>query len=132
MSKELDRLEDTLNEYVTLFDANPNPPKRSFMESIEDSLLFCILFFPLVVFIDNLKSLKDQECVHVSDAIEVWIRFLLLGGAYTAVAVAICTLLYQLSLLPTKTHITIASIILAVILIIAVPSCLITSWARKK
>lgn len=125
MSKELDKLSDTLNKY----DANPSSPKRSFMSRMEDSLLFCVLFFPLVVLIDNLKSLKDQECVHVLDAIEVWIRFLLLGGAYTIMAYAICMFLYQLSLL---TQITITSIILAVVLIIAIPTWIIVRWANKK
>lgn len=132
MSKELYKLSDTLNEYAKLFNANPDPPKRSFTRRVADSFLFCMLFFPLVVLIDDLKTLKDEKCVHVVDAIEAWLKFLLLGGAYTAVAVAICTLLYRLSLLPTETQITLVSIILVLILIIAVPSWLITRWANKK
>ena len=125
MSKKLDKLSDTLNKYVKLFAAE-------FTKIIDDSLLFCMLFFPLVVFIDELKSLKDEERVHLGDAIEAWIRFLLLGGVYTVVAFAICTLLYQVSLLHTKPLITTVSIIIAVVLIIAVPSWLSTKWANKK
>lgn len=133
MSKELYKLTDTLNEYAKLFNANPNPPKRSsFVRRVADSFLFCMLFFPLVSLIDDLKTLKDEKCVHVVDAIEAWLKFLLLGGAYTAVAFAICALLYRLSLLPTETQITLVSIILVLVLIIAVPSWLITRWANKK
>lgn len=133
MRKELDKLSDTLNEYVKLFNANPNPPKRSsFTRRVIDSFLFCMLFFPLVVLIDDLKTLKDEKCVHVVDAIEAWLKFLLLGGAYTAVAFAICALLYRVALLPTETQITLVSIILVLILIIAVPSWLIARWANKK
>jgi hypothetical protein len=131
MSKELDKLSDTMNEYVTLFDANP-PKPSSFTRRIADSFLFCMLFFPLVVLVDDLKTLKNEKCIHVVDAIEAWIKFLLLGGAYTAVAVAICTLLYRLSLLPAETQITLVSIILVLVLIIAISSWLITRWANKK
>lgn len=132
MSKELDRLADTLSKYVKLFDDNPNPPKRSFTRRVADSFLFCMLFFPLVVLIDDLKILKNSKRVHMVDAIEAWLKFLLLGGAYTAVAFAIGMLLYQLSLLSTETQITLVSIVLVLVIIIAVPSWLITSWARKK
>lgn len=131
MSKELDKLSDTMNEYVTLFGTNP-PKRSSFTKRVTDSFLFCMLFFPLVVLVDDLKTLKNEKCIHVVDAIEAWLKFLLLGGAYTAVAVAICTLLYRLSLLPTETQITLVSIILVLILIIAIPSWLITRWANKK
>lgn len=130
MSKELDELSDTCEEYVKLFNANPQ--KRSFTRRVTDSFLFCMLFFPLLALIDDLKSLKDEKRVYVVDAIEAWIKFLLLGGAYTAVAVAICALLYRLSLLSTETQITLVSIILVLVLIIAVPSWLITRWANKK
>ena len=133
MSKELYKLTDTLNEYAKLFNANPNPPKRaSFVRRVADSFLFCILFFPLVSLIDDLKTLKNETCVHVVDAIDAWIKFLLLGGAYTAVAVAICTLLYRISLLPTETQITLVSIILVLVIIVAVPTWLIVRWANKK
>lgn len=132
MSKELDRLADTLSKYVKLFDDNTNPPKRSFTRRVADSFLFCMLFFPLVVLIDDLKILKNSKRVHMVDAIEAWLKFLLLGGAYTAVAFAIGMLLYQLSLLSTETQITLVSIVLVLVIIIAVPSWLITSWARKK
>lgn len=131
MSKELDKLSDTMNEYVTLFGTN-TPKRSSFTKRVTDSFLFCMLFFPLVALIDDLKTLKVEKCVHVVDAIEAWLKFLLLGGAYTAVAVAICTLLYRLLLLPTETQITLVSIILVLVLIIAVPSWLITRWANKK
>lgn len=133
MSKELDKLSDTLNEYVNLFEDNPNPPKRSsFMRRANDSFLFCMLFFPLVMLIDDLKSLKAEKCVHVADAIDAWMKFLLLGGAYTAAAFGICMILYQVSLLPVGTIITIASIILVLVLIISIPIWLIVRWANKK
>lgn len=131
MSKELDKLSDTMNEYVTLFGTNPQK-RSSFTKRVTDSFLLCMLFFPLVVLVDDLKTLKNEKCIHVVDAIETWIKFLLLGGAYTAVAVAICTLLYRLSLLPAETQITLVSIILVLVLIIAIPSWLITRWANKK
>lgn len=128
MSKELYKLSDTLSER----DVNPNSLKRSFTSRIADSLLFCILFFPLVVLIDDLKSLKDKDCVYIVDAIEIWLKFLLLGGFYTMVACTICTLLYRLSLLPTETQITAVSIILVLVLIITIPTWLIARWANKK
>lgn len=133
MSKELDKLSDTLNEYVNLFEDNPNPPKRSsFMRRADDSFLFYMLFFPLVMLIDDLKSLKAEKCVHVADAIDAWMKFLLLGGAYTAAAFAICVALYRISLLSTETLIIIVSIILVLALIISIPIWLIVRWANKK
>lgn len=129
MSKELDELSDTCEEYVELL---CGPAKPTLKERIVDSWLFSLLFFPILNLIDDLKSLKDKGCVHVTDSIEVWMKFLLLGGGYTMVAFAIGTILYQLSLLPAETLITVSSIILVLVLIITVPVWLITRWANKK
>ena len=125
MSKKLDESSNTIAKCVKRVYAE-------FTELTDDSAFFYILFLPLVIFIANLKYLKDEECVNIGDAVNAWMRFRLLGGVYTAVAFSICMLLHQVSLLPTEPLITAVIIILAVVLIVAVPSWIIARWARKK
>lgn len=134
MSKELDKLSTTVKEYEDLFlpSKATESRQRTLMERVADSFFLSMLFFPLVVLIDGLNDLKHEKCVHVTDAIEVWMKFLLLGGAYTAVAFAGSMLLYKLAMLPVEAQIALISIILVLVLIIAVPTWLIVRWANKK
>ena len=134
MSKELDKLSATVKEYEDLFLPSKATESRqqTLTERVTDSFFLSMLFFPLVVLIDGLNDLKRDKRVHVTDAIEVWVKFLLLGGAYAAVAFACGMLLYKLAMLPMEMQAALVGIILVLVIIVAVPTWLIVRWANKK
>lgn len=129
MSKELDALSDTFEEYVALFG---EPAKPTLKKRIVDSCLFSILFFPILNLIDDLKTLKNQRSVDTVDIIGIWGCFLTSSLLYLMGLVACSSAVYTFCTLPSATQIIIASIIVILISIIAVPVWVIHKWVSKK
>ena len=129
MSKELDELSDTCEEYVELL---CGPDKPTLKKRIVDSCLFSILFFPILNLIDDLKTLKCQCSVTISDVVNSWLLFLLISLFYVICLVACGGIIYKFYMLPSETQIIIASIIVILINIIAVPVWVIHKWVSKK
>jgi hypothetical protein len=129
MSKELDKLSDTCEEYVELL---CGPAKPTLKKRIVDSCLFSILFFPILNLIDDLKTLKHQLSVDTSDIICIWMLFLLTSLIYIMGLVVCGAAVYKFCALPSVNQIIIASIIVILISIIAVPVWVIRKWVNQK
>lgn len=129
MSKELDKLSDTCEEYVELL---CGPAKPTLKQRIVDSCLFSILFFPILNLIDALKDLKNQRNVDTVDIIGIWGCFLASSLLYIMVLVACCGAVYKFCTLPSVTQIIIASIIVISLSIITIPVWVIRKWINKK
>lgn len=129
MSKELDELSDTCEEYVELL---CGPAKPTLKKRIVDSCLFSILFFPILKLIDDLKDLKTWRSVDTVDIIGIWGCFLASSLMYIIGLVACSAVVYKFCTLPSVTQIIIASIIVILISIIAVPVWVISKWVSKK
>jgi hypothetical protein len=129
MSKELDKLSDTFEEYVALFG---EPAKPTLKKRIVDSCLFSILFFPILNLIDGLKDLKNQRNVDTVDIIGIWGCFLASSLLYIMVLVACCGAIYKFCTLPSVTQIIIASIVVISISIVTIPVWVIRKWVNKK
>ena len=129
MSKELDKLTDTCEEYVELL---CGPAKPTLKKRIVDSCLFSILFFPILNLIDALKELKNQRYVDTIDIIGIWGCFLASSLLYIMVLVACGAAIYKFCTLPSVTQIIIASIIVILISIITIPVWVIRKWVNKK
>lgn len=129
MSKELDKLSDTMNEYVELL---CGPAKPTLKKRIVDSCLFSILFFPILNLIDALKDLKNQRNVDTVDIIGIWGCFLASSLLYIMVLAACCGAVYKFCTLPSVTQIIIASIVVISISIITIPVWVIRKWVSKK
>lgn len=129
MSKELDKiLSDTFKEYVEFGE----PAKPTLKKRIVDSWLFSILFFPILKLIDDLKDLKSWRSVDTVDIIGVWGLFLASSLLYIIGLVACSAVVYKFCIQPPVTQIIIASIIVILISIIAVPVWVIHKWVSKK
>lgn len=129
MSKELDKLSDTCEEYVALFG---EPAKPTLKKRIVDSCLFSILFFPILNLIDGLKDLKNQRNVDTVDIIGIWGCFLVSSLLYIMGLLAYCGAVYKFCTLPSVTQIIIASIIVILISIITIPVWVIRKWVNQK
>lgn len=129
MSKELDKLSDTCEEYVELL---CGPAKPTLKKRIVDSCLFWILFFPIVNLIDGLKDLKNQRTVDTVDIIGIWGCFLASSLLYVMVLVACCGAVYKFCTLPSVTQIIIASIVVISISILTIPVWVIRKWVNQK
>lgn len=129
MSKELDELSDTCEEYVELLCV---PAKPTLKKRIVDSCLFSILFFPILNLIDDLKTLKHQCSVDTIDIIGLWGCFLASSLLYIMGLVVCCAAVYKFCALPSVTQIIIASIIVILISIIVVPVWVIRKWVNQK
>lgn len=132
MSKELDELSDTCEEYVELLCGPAKPTKPTLKERIVDSCLFSILFFPILKLIDDLKDLKNRRYVETIDIMGMWGCFLASSLLYTIGLVACSAVVYKFCIQPPVTQIIIASIIVILISIIAVPVWIIRKWVSKK
>jgi len=129
MSKELDELSSTCEEYVELL---CGPAKPTLKKRIVDSWLFSILFFPILKLIDDLKDLKNRRHVDTVDIIDIWGCFLAISLLYIIGLVACSAVVYKFCILPSVTQIIIASIIVILISIIVVPVWVIHKWVSKK
>lgn len=129
MSKELDELSDTCEEYVELL---CGPSKPTLKKRIVDSWLFSILFLPVLHLIDDLEDLKKRRSVDTIDIISVWGCFLAISLLYIIGLAACSAVVYKFCTLPSVTQIIIASIIVILISIIAVPVWVIRKWVSKK
>lgn len=129
MSKELDELSDTCEEYVELL---CGPAKPTLKKRIVDSCLFSVLFFPILNLIDDIKALKCQRGVTIGDVVNIWLFFLLISLFYVICLVACGVIIYKFYTLPSETQIIIASIIVILISIMAVPVWVIRKWVSKK
>lgn len=129
MSKELDELSDTCEEYVELL---CGPAKPTLKKRIVDSCMFKILFFPILNLIDDLKDLKNQRYVDTVDIIGIWGCFLASSLLYIMVLVACGAAIYKFCTLPSVTQIIIASIIVISLSIITIPVWVIHKWINKK
>lgn len=129
MSKELDKLSDTCEEYVELL---CGPAKPTLKKRIVDSCLFSILFFPILNLIDGLKDLKNRRNVDTVDIIGIWGCFLASSLLYIMVLVACCGAVYKFCTLPSVTQIIIASIVVISISIITIPVWVIRKWVNQK
>lgn len=129
MSKELDELSNTCEEYAELL---CGPAKPTLKKRIVDSCLFSILFFPVLNLIDDLKTLKSQCSVDINEIAHIWMCFLIISFIYIMCLVACGALVYEFCTLPSVAQITIASIIVILISIIAVPVWAIRKWVNKK
>lgn len=129
MSKELDKLSDTCEEYVELL---CGPAKPTLKKRIVDSCLFSTLFFPILNLIDNLKTLKYQLSVDTSEIICIWVLFLITSLIYIMGLVVVGAAVYKFCTLPSVNQIIIASIIVILISIIAVPVWVIRKWVNRK
>jgi len=129
MSKELDELSATCEEYVELL---CGPAKPTLKKRIVDSCLFSILFFPILNLIDDLKTLKNQRSVTISDVVNKWLFFLLISLFYVICLVTCGEIIYKFCTLPAVNQIIIASIIVILISIIAVPVWVIHKCVSKK
>lgn len=127
MSKELEELSATCEEYVELL---CGPAKPTLKKRTVDS--FSILFFPILNLIDELKTLKSQLSVDTSDIICIWTLFLITSLIYIMGLVVVGAAVYKFCTLPSVTQIIIASIIVILISIIVVPVWIIKKWATKK
>ena len=129
MSKELDKLSDTCEEYVELL---CGPAKLTLKKRIVDSCLFSILVFPILNLIDDLKDLKNQRNVDTVDIIGVWGLFLTNSLLYIMGLVVCGAAIYKFCTLPSVTQIIIASIIVISISIVVVPVWIIRKWVNQK
>lgn len=129
MSKELDELSDTCEEYVELL---CGPAKPTLKKRIVDSCLFSVLFFPILNLIDDIKALKCQCSVTTGDVLNSWLLFLLISLFYVICLVACGSIIHKFYTLPSETQIIIASIIVILISIIVVPVWVIRKWVNKK
>lgn len=129
MSKELDELSDTCEEYVELL---CGPTKPTLKKRILGSGLFYILFCPILTLIDDLEDLKEQRSVDTDNIICIWVCFLIHCFAYVMGLVMCGAVVYKFCTLPSVTQIIIASSIVILISIIAVPVWVIRKWVNKK
>ena len=106
--------------------------KPTLKQRIVDSCLFSILFFPILNLIDDLKTLKRQISVDTADIIGICGLFLTTSLVYI-MGLAVCgAAVYKFCTLPSVNQIIIASIIVILISIIAVPVWVIRKWVNHK